>query len=596
MSTLRVRFAAMLGTAAVLPLLMYGVVSLYSLREGTRRTVNDGNLNLARQVGEQLGRYVSTNLQILQGLAGDVGLIRLPPDERDRMLKSFILRFPEFREVTAFGADGRPVGTSRIGDPTVRLPEGDNGSLHGVRLSPVAVDNDLLPTMLVAAPLESGTNARGWLVGEFSIEELWRLVNRVRIGSSGHAMVVGPAGELLAHGDPDERPAIARGASLASDPMVAALREAPDGAPVVRERRNAAGEPILSAGVRIPDLGWMVIVEQPAREALAVSRRQERDLLAAIALGLLVMVLTGLVWGRSLIAPITELIRGTEAIAQGRLDERVRVTSKTELGRLGDAFNAMAGRLGALQEDVRRQERHAVFGRVAAGLVHDLSHPFKNIQNNCRLVVKMHDDAEYLELFRRTIDRECGQVKRVFEDLRNIARPMPMERFPLDLNRLAADVAESARANAETAGLSLVLDPAPGPLMVEGDVFALSRVCRNLLVNAIEATNPRGTVTIATRATAAGAVLRVSDTGCGISPGRLETLFEDFATTKRQGLGLGLAISKKIVDQAGGSITVSSAVGEGTTFEVTLGLAAPASADGEASRPPGPVRAPGPER
>ena len=99
------------------------------------------------------------------------------------------------------------------------------------------------------------------------------------------------------------------------------------------------------------------------------------------------MVLAGLVWGRSLIAPIQALIRGTEAIAEGRLDERVRVASKTELGRLGDAFNAMAGRLGALQEDVRRQERHAVFGRVAAGLVHDLSHPFQNIQNNCRLVV-----------------------------------------------------------------------------------------------------------------------------------------------------------------------------------------------------------------
>ena len=83
----------------------------------------------------------------------------------------------------------------------------------------------------------------------------------------------------------------------------------------------------------------------------------------------------------------------------------------------------MADRLGDLQENVRKQERHAMFGRVAAGLVHDLSHPFKNVQNNCRLVVKMHDDPEYLELFRRTIDREFAQIKRVFEDLRNIARP-----------------------------------------------------------------------------------------------------------------------------------------------------------------------------
>jgi len=70
--TLRIRFAAMLATAAVVPLLTYGAVSVYSLRESTRRTVTDGNLNVARQVGEQIRRYISTNLQILQALAADI--------------------------------------------------------------------------------------------------------------------------------------------------------------------------------------------------------------------------------------------------------------------------------------------------------------------------------------------------------------------------------------------------------------------------------------------------------------------------------------------------------------------------------------------
>jgi len=331
--------------------------------------------------------------------------------------------------------------------------------------------------------------------------------------------------------------------------------------------------------VRVPDLGWMVLVEQPTREAFAAARRHERDLIAAISLALLIMVLTGLVWGRSLIQPIRELIRGTEAVADGRLDERVRITSRSELGRLGDAFNRMAGRLTELQEDVRKQERHAMFGRVAAGLVHDLSHPFKNIQNNCRLVLKMHDDTEFMEHFKRTIDREFAHIKRVFEDLRNIARPMPMERFPLDLNKLAADVAESMRANAASAGLVIDVDLAPGPLYVEGDVFALSRVCRNLVMNAIEATAPTGRVTVGTGAEDGRAILRVADTGCGIPPERIETMFEDFHTTKRQGLGLGLAITKKIVDQSGGTITAASTVGKGTAFAVSLARV-PAPADG----------------
>jgi signal transduction histidine kinase len=577
-STLRVRFAAMLATAAVVPLLTYGAVSVYSLREGTRRTVTDGNLNVARQVGEQIRRYISTNLQILSGLAADLDDTGLSADQQDRIFKNYVLRFPEFRELTAFDAAGRLTATSRIGAPAVAIPGGEAAEIYGVRMSPVFVDNDLLPTALVAAPIGRTGRQAGWLVGEFSIEELWRLTGRIRVGASGYVIVVGPRGNLLAHGNPEERPSVARGASLASDPVVVALRSARPGTPEVGLRPGPGGEPMLLVGVRVPDLDWMVLVEQPTREAFDVARRHERDLIAAISLALLVMLLAGLVWGRSLIQPIRDLIRGTEAIADGRLDERVRIRSKSELGRLGEAFNRMAGRLGELQEDVRRQERHAMFGRVAAGLVHDLSHPFKNIQNNCRLVLKMHDDAEYLELFRRTIEREFAQIKRVFEDLRNIARPMPMERFPLDLSKLAGDVAESMRANASAAGLTIDLALAPGALYVEGDVFALSRVCRNLVMNAIEATAPTGRVTVGTGAADGRAMLTVADTGCGIPADRLETMFEDFNTTKRQGLGLGLAITKKIVDQSGGTITATSEPGAGTAFVVSLAqIPAPAS-------------------
>ncbi|MFO7692671.1 MAG: sensor histidine kinase [Vicinamibacterales bacterium] len=570
MRTLRVRFAAMLATAAVVPLLTYGAVSVYSLREGTRRTVTDGNLNVARQVGEQVRRYISTNLQILHALAAHIDNAGLSPDQQDRIFKNYVLRFPEFRELTAFDAAGRHVATSRIGAPAVAVPIDDATELYGVRMSPVFVDNDLLPTALVAAPIGRAGRDAGWLVGEFSIEELWRLTDRIRVGTAGYTMVISPRGELLAHGNPEERSAVARGQSLASDPVVIALRSAAPGTPVVRERPAGNGVPMVAVGVRVPDLGWMVLVEQPATEAYATARRHERALIAAISLALLVMLLAGLVWGRSFIQPIQELIRGTEAIAGGHLDERVRIRSKSEIGRLGEAFNRMAGRLGDLQEDVRKQERHAVFGRVAAGLVHDLSHPFKNVQNNCRLVVKMHDDPEYLELFKRTIEREFAQIKRVFEDLRNIARPMPMERFPLDLNRLAGDVAESMRANAGAAGLTIGLELEPHALHVEGDVFALSRVCRNLVMNAIEATAPNGRVTIGTAAAEGRALLRVSDTGCGIPADRIETMFENFNTTKRQGLGLGLAITKKIVDQSGGTIAATSEVGAGTTFVVSL--------------------------
>jgi signal transduction histidine kinase len=101
---------------------------------------------------------------------------------------------------------------------------------------------------------------------------------------------------------------------------------------------------------------------------------------------------------------------------------------------------------------------------------------------------------------------------------------------------------------------------------VQGDVFALGRVYRNLLINAIQATAPGGLVAIATEATGDRVQIRVYDTGCGIPPDRIGAIFDDFVTTKRRGLGLGLAISKKIIEQLGGQISVASEVGKGTTF------------------------------
>jgi signal transduction histidine kinase len=127
-------------------------------------------------------------------------------------------------------------------------------------------------------------------------------------------------------------------------------------------------------------------------------------------------------------------------------------------------------------------------------------------------------------------------------------------------------VVDAMQQHAETAGLTLRSELSPETVFIEGDVFALGRVYRNLILNAIQATAPGGLVVAATEVRGNRAQVRIYDTGCGIPADRLHAIFEDFVTTKRRGLGLGLAISKKIVEQLGGSISVASEVGKGTTF------------------------------
>jgi signal transduction histidine kinase len=284
------------------------------------------------------------------------------------------------------------------------------------------------------------------------------------------------------------------------------------------------------------------------------------------------MLSIGYVWGYRFINPILALTRGTRALAEGKLDQRVTVESSDEIGQLGLAFNNMADKLVELQEDVRKKERQALFGRISIGLVHDLSHPIQNIGNSCKLIVKMFDDLEYRENFKRTIERELAQVKRVLDDLRNVARPMPLSRFPLDVNKTILDLIESMQATAESAGLKIETHLVFGPIFVEGDLFALNRVYRNLIMNALQATPPKGEVTVSTFREADSVIIKIADTGYGIPKERLDTIFDDFVTTKRRGLGLGLAISKKIVEQLGGTIAVESAVGVGSTFTLRFPL------------------------
>ncbi len=560
------RFAALLALAAVVPLIAYGVISILSLQRGTRQSVIAGNQNVATRAAEEIRRYVVTNAELLKALAADLQDTGLDKRQQDQILKNYVLEFREFHEITLFDERGVMIVSSRIGKPRVSIPKDAPITIDGVSMSPIRVDDDLLPTSVFAIHLTRLNQAAGWLVGEFSLEEMWRMVDQIRIGDHGYAMVVAPTGELIAHGDPDKKALVAQSRNMTAHPLVAAAKAATGTAPVSQEYLDEGRSSNLGVAARIPQLGWTVIVEQPTREAYANATALQRQLVVAISIALLGMITVGYLFGRTFINPILTLKRATHDVAAGQLDARVDIRTGDEFADLGESFNTMADRLGKLQEEVKRQERQAMFGRVAAGLVHDLSHPIQNIGNSTRLLLRDDVDPESKETFRRTIERELATLKRFMDDLRHVVKPKPIERFAMEVNGSVAEIVESMRGEGERNGVTVDAHYGPSPLVIEGDRFALGRVYRNLITNAIQATEPGGSVTIATGRHGDQVEISVTDTGSGIPADRLSAIFDDFVTTKRRGLGLGLAISKRIVEQLDGTIAVESEVGRGTSF------------------------------
>ena len=569
MTTIRTRLVLLVATAAIAPLIAYGFVSMRLLRSGTEQSATSEAQVVAERAAEQIDGYVRHNLDLLKALAADLQHTSLEPWQQERILRNYVIAFPEFAELTLFDASGTARISSRLSTPSLTLTDTPPAAGAEPALADIEVDGDLLPKTVVTARIEQPGGAPAYVAGSLRLEELWRLVDRIRIGREGFALLVDRSGRLLAHGNPDEKPRVARGEYLTQHPLIRSLGEDQPAARWARYRRTDDRD-VLGVMQPIAGLGWKVVVEQPTSEAFALAVRLERFLVLTIGLALLATLAIASLWGRTFLRPITALTRGTRALAAGRFDERVAIEGRGEFAQLGDAFNLMADHLVTLQAEAVKQERQATFGRIAAGLVHDIAHPVQNIGNNCKLMLKMYDDPDIREQFRKTVDREFLTLKRLLEDLRNLGRPIPLERFPVDVNRSLTEAAEKVALLAEKAGVELATALGDDRLYIEGDLFALGRVYRNLLLNAVQATPPGGRITIVSRRDDSRVLMEVVDTGCGIAPDRLAQIFDDYATTKRKGLGLGLAISRRIVEQLGGTIAVESGVGRGTRFTLAF--------------------------
>ena len=147
------RFALILAGAALLPLGIFGIVSILSLRAGTRESIVAGNLNVAARATEAIRGYVSSHSDMLKALAADLQNTGLNRSQQDRILKNWILEVPRFREITLFDEARNPIVSSRVGPPRIVVPTDATVNMDGVSMSPIRVDDDLLPTTVFAVPL-----------------------------------------------------------------------------------------------------------------------------------------------------------------------------------------------------------------------------------------------------------------------------------------------------------------------------------------------------------------------------------------------------------------------------------------------------------
>ena len=307
----------------------------------------------------------------------------------------------------------------------------------------------------------------------------------------------------------------------------------------------------------------------------AIAGAAEQAFLASVDRGVLlgsvvaaaVAAVAAFLLARALSEPLRELEDGAAVIAGGDLSHRVAVSGPEEVVALGESFNAMAGSLQQA-EDLRR--------RMVADVAHELRNPLAAARAQAEGMAEGVLTAEPQRL--ESLVEDLGHLSRIVDDLQELALAeagrLSYDMAPVDIVALAT--AEALRSAPLAApGVEVRAPEATESIMVTGDDGRLSQVLRNLLVNALRHTRS-GRVTVRIDVTPGATEVSVSDTGPGIAPEDLPHIFERFyrADSSRAsatgGAGLGLSISRRIIEDHGGEMFATSEQGTGTTVGFRL--------------------------
>jgi signal transduction histidine kinase len=311
-------------------------------------------------------------------------------------------------------------------------------------------------------------------------------------------------------------------------------------------------------------------LRDPTEEAFLL--RTGRGLLWGAVAASAVALLLGLALARNLTRPLRRLTEAIHAMAAGKLEQRVDIRSRDEIGELASAFNSMSAQL-TQSNQARRQ--------MTADIAHELRNPL--------MVMTGYIEALRDGVLRPSPERfdmmyeEAQQLQRLVADLRTLsladAGELALMTQVVEPAVLLVRAAESYTPAAQKAGVSLVVEPGTAVPDVNVDVERMVQVLANLVTNAIRHTPAGGTVTLGAHREQGGTAITVADTGEGIAPDVLPRIFDRFYRADKarsqsgDESGLGLAIVKSIIASHGGTVDVTSELGKGTTFTVHLSAA-----------------------
>lgn len=289
----------------------------------------------------------------------------------------------------------------------------------------------------------------------------------------------------------------------------------------------------------------------------------------------LISVLIAIFLARRFTRPLLQLAKGTKEVAAGDWDVRIDVDSKDEVGQLGTAFNQMVATLQETQKQIVSLEKMAAWREIARVLAHEIKNPLTPIQLMVQQIKDKYDgaDSQYQKLLADSAEIVSDEVENLRTLVREFSEFARMPKLQLEagnLNKLLEDVGRLYPHD------DVQLDLSPELPELNFDSEKMRRVLVNLSENSMDSIREKGSggIKVSTSIDGNFALIDYADTGNGMPPEAQAKIFEPYFSTKKSGMGLGMAIVKRVIDEHGGKIAMVSEPGQGTRFQIRLPLPA----------------------
>ena len=603
------KYTAVVVTLVAAAIVSVGLTELYFSYQDSKRALTRVERDKASAAAASIEQQMRDILRQLEAVAqptvepGPAGL-----EERDQDFQRLIEREPLVSRLTYLDRRGK----ERVRTSPLELDRTNSGidfsrSPAFVRareaqrwLGPVYSQRARPHMTISVAEL---ANAGGVVVADIDLGFVGDAMDRARIGNTGYAYAVDSRGVLVAHPDLN---LVLKHTNFSSLPQVRAALDAPphDAPDAVTIGRDERGTKVLSAYRTIDSLGWRVFVEEPLSEAFApIEAAVWRTALLLVAF-LLLAIATGMALARRLVRPIESIQVAAARMGSGALDQRIEVGSRDELGALAEEFNRMAERLGESYAGLERKVEERT--RELATALRELDEKSRQLEaaslHKSAFLANMSHELRtplnailgFSQVLREELFGELNekQVEYVDDILSSGHHLLSLINDVLDLSKVEAGQVElevalfslrealesgvvMVRERATREGVRVELGPVPELDAVPGDERRVRQVIFNLLSNAVKFTPAGGTVGIGAAQVNGEVRVSVADTGPGIAAEDRERIFEEFQQTddgaaQGEGTGLGLALSKRLVELHGGRIWVETELGRGSTFVFTL--------------------------